>query len=129
MTALGITPQAWGRVWHTMIETAHAMPTGLHRPHQSSDEIRQVRGRVLLRSAPPGVDLIVGKAQSSAIGTLVDRATRYVRLIHLPDGWKAPQVRDALVEQTGGWPMSLRRTLTWDQGRELYYHEEDVARG
>jgi IS30 family transposase len=69
-------------------------------------------------------DLIVGKAQSSAIGTLVDRATRYVRLIHLPGGWKAPQVRDALVEQTGGWPASLRRTLTWDQGRELYYHEE-----
>ncbi|MFF4309691.1 IS30 family transposase [Streptomyces sp. NPDC001507] len=69
-------------------------------------------------------DLIVGKGQASAIGTLVDRATRYVRLIHLPGGWKAPQVRDALVEQTGTWPASLRRTLTWDQGRELYYHEE-----
>ncbi|MFF3160019.1 IS30 family transposase [Streptomyces sp. NPDC057910] len=69
-------------------------------------------------------DPIVGKAQSSAIGTLVDRATRYVRLIHLPGGWKAPQVRDALVEQTGHRPASLRRTLTWDQGRELYYHEE-----
>ncbi|WP_430625678.1 IS30 family transposase [Streptomyces sp. NBC_01264] len=69
-------------------------------------------------------DLIVGKAQASAIGTLVDRATRYVRLIHLPQGWKAPQVRDALVAQTAAWPASLRRTLTWDQGRELYHHEE-----
>ncbi|MFD0033231.1 IS30 family transposase [Streptomyces sp. NPDC127172] len=69
-------------------------------------------------------DLIVGKAQASAIGTLVDRATRYVRLIHLPDGWKAPQIRDALVEQTTDLPAPLRRTLTWDQGRELYLHEE-----
>ncbi|MEU4173518.1 IS30 family transposase [Streptomyces sp. NPDC026665] len=69
-------------------------------------------------------DLIVGKGQRSAIGTLVDRATRYTRLIHLPAGWKAPQVRDALVAQTAGWPVSLRRTLTWNQGRELYHHEE-----
>ncbi|MGW2552187.1 IS30 family transposase [Streptomyces sp. NPDC001635] len=69
-------------------------------------------------------DLIVGKAQASAIGTLVDRATRYVRLIHLPNGWKAPQIRDALVEQTTDLPTSLRRTLTWDQGRELYLHEQ-----
>ncbi|WP_327249830.1 IS30 family transposase [Streptomyces sp. NBC_01320] len=45
-------------------------------------------------------DLLVGKGQGSAIGTLVDRASRYVRLIHLPGGWKAPQVRDALVAQT-----------------------------
>ena len=69
-------------------------------------------------------DLIVGKGQASAIGTLVDRATRYTRLIHLPNGWKAPQVRDALVAQTAHWPGSLRRTLTWDQGRELYHHQE-----
>jgi IS30 family transposase len=69
-------------------------------------------------------DLIVGKGQASAIGTLVDRATRYVRLLHLPDGWKAPQVRDALAGQTADLPATLRRTLTWDQGRELYYHEE-----
>ncbi|MEV6742356.1 IS30 family transposase [Streptomyces sp. NPDC051104] len=69
-------------------------------------------------------DLIVGRAQASAIGTLVDRATRYVRLIHLPDGWKAPQIRDALVKQTADLPASLRRTLTWDQDRELYLHEQ-----
>ena len=69
-------------------------------------------------------DLIVGKGQGSAIGTLADRATRCTRLIHLPDGWKAPQVRDALVAQTAHWPGSLRRTLTWDQGRELYHHDE-----
>ncbi|MFF6946564.1 IS30 family transposase [Streptomyces lavendulae] len=67
---------------------------------------------------------MVGKAQASAIGTLVDRTTRYTRLIHLPDGWKAPQIRDALAEQTADLPSCLRRTLTWDQGRELYLHQE-----
>ncbi|MFE9222676.1 transposase [Streptomyces lavendulae] len=67
---------------------------------------------------------MVGKAQASAIGTLVDRTTRYTRLIHLPDGWKAPQIRDALAEQTADLPSCLRRALTWDQGRELYLHQE-----
>ncbi|MFB7867850.1 IS30 family transposase, partial [Streptomyces sp. NPDC056069] len=56
-------------------------------------------------------------------GTL-HRATRYTRLIYLPDGWKAPQIRDALAEQTADLPPSLRRTLTWDQGRELYLHQK-----
>ncbi len=69
-------------------------------------------------------DLIIGKGQASDIGTLVDRATRYLRLIHLPDGWKAPEIRDALAEQTADLPPRLRRTLTWDQGRELYLHQQ-----
>ncbi|WP_456156712.1 IS30 family transposase [Streptomyces mirabilis] len=69
-------------------------------------------------------DLIIGRGQRSAIGTLVDRATRFVRLIHLPDGWKAQQMRDALTGQTADLPPAARRTLTWDQGRELVLHEE-----
>jgi len=72
-------------------------------------------------------DLIIGRGQRSAVGTLVDRTTRFVRLIHLPGGWKAPQVRDALAAQLGDLPRGLLRTLTWDQGRELYYHEEIAA--
>ncbi len=72
-------------------------------------------------------DLIIGRGQRSAVGTLVDRATRFVHLIHLPNGWKAPQLRDALATQIGGLPRGLLRTLTWDQGRELYYHEEVAA--
>ena len=72
-------------------------------------------------------DLIIGRGQHSAVGTLVDRATRFVRLIHLPTGWKAPQVRDALADQLGDLPHVLRRTLTWDQGRELYYHDQVSA--
>ncbi|WSP59795.1 IS30 family transposase [Streptomyces sp. NBC_01241] len=74
-----------------------------------------------------GGDLIIGRAQRSAIGTLVDRTTRFVRLIHLPHGWKAQPMRDALVSQTADLPRALRRTLTWDQGRELVLHEEIEA--
>ena len=43
---------------------------------------------------------------------------------HLPHGWRAPQVRNALITQTAHIPPQLRRTLTWDQGRELTLHED-----
>lgn len=72
-------------------------------------------------------DLIIGRGQGSAIGTLVERTTRYVQLIHLPDGWKAPQVRNALITQTAHIPSQMRKTLTWDQGRELALHEDIEA--
>lgn len=72
-------------------------------------------------------DLIIGQGQGSAIGTLVERTTRYVQLVHLPDGWKAPQVRNAIATQTAHLPAQLRKTLTWDQGRELTLHEEIEA--
>ncbi|MFE0791076.1 IS30 family transposase [Streptomyces mutabilis] len=72
-------------------------------------------------------DLIIGRSQGSAIGTLVERTTRYVHLIHLPHGWKAPQVRNALITQTAHIPHQLRRTLTWDQGRELTLHADIEA--
>ncbi|MEV3927496.1 IS30 family transposase [Actinomadura coerulea] len=72
-------------------------------------------------------DLIIGRGQASAIGTLVERATRYTRLIHLPHGWKAPQMRNALITQTVDIPAELRRTLTWDQGREMTLHKDVAA--
>nr|WP_021592031.1 IS30 family transposase [Actinomadura madurae] len=72
-------------------------------------------------------DLIIGRGQASAIGTLVERSTRYVRLIHLPNGWKAPQMRNALITQTADIPFQLRKTLTWDQGREMALHEDIEA--
>ncbi len=67
-------------------------------------------------------DLIIGKDNGSAIGTLVERATRYVMLLHLPDGRSAEHVRDALVTTVQTLPHHLVRSLTWDQGSEMAAH-------
>jgi IS30 family transposase len=76
-------------------------------------------------------DLIIGQygsaAGPSAIGTLVERVTRFLVLVHLPDGYKAPQLRDALTAQTQAIPRAWRKTLTWDQGREMSMHEQTAA--
>jgi IS30 family transposase len=64
-------------------------------------------------------DLIIGKQNQTAIGTLVERATGYVMLLHLPEGYKPEQVRDALAAKIKTLPESLRLSLTWDQGPEM----------
>lgn len=72
-------------------------------------------------------DLIIGKKMSSAIGTLVERVTKYIVLIHLPQGYKAPQLRDAMITQASLIPAAMRKTLTWDQGREMALHDHIAA--
>jgi IS30 family transposase len=69
-------------------------------------------------------DLIIGKANLSAIGTLVERTTGYAMLVHLPDGYKPEQVRDALAAKIQTLPDVLRRSLTWDQGPEMGQWEQ-----
>ncbi|MFG2919154.1 IS30 family transposase [Kitasatospora sp. NPDC048298] len=69
-------------------------------------------------------DLIIGKDQKSAIGTLVERATRFVMLLHLPGDHTAETVRDALVATARMLPTELKRSLTWDQGSEMGRHRE-----
>jgi len=64
-------------------------------------------------------DLIIGKQNQTAIGTLVERQTGYAMLLHLPDGYKPEQVRDALAAKITTLPESLRLSLTWDQGPEM----------
>jgi IS30 family transposase len=65
----------------------------------------------------------MGSHNRSAIGTLVERTTRYVLLLHLPDGHGAAQVRDALVAALSALPAHLKRSLTWDQGVEMSSHK------
>ncbi len=67
-------------------------------------------------------DLLMGAGNHSAIGTLVERRTRYVMLIALPRGRSAEAVRDALTEHIVRLPEELRRTLTWDRGKEMAEH-------
>jgi IS30 family transposase len=66
-------------------------------------------------------DLVFGR-RPSAVGTLVERRSRYVLLFPLPDGVTAQQVRPALTTAILGLPQQLRRSLTWDQGREMAEH-------
>ncbi|WP_433210455.1 IS30 family transposase [Dactylosporangium sp. CS-047395] len=66
-------------------------------------------------------DLIVGKEHRSAIGTLVERTTRLVRLLHLPlrDG---DALHHALTARLADLPPGLVRSITWDQGTEMARH-------
>ncbi|MDQ1011675.1 IS30 family transposase [Streptomyces sp. V4I23] len=67
-------------------------------------------------------DLIVGKDHRSAIATLVERSTRYLMLVHLPQGSGAVAVGDALADTVQTLPEHLKRSLTWDQGSEMAGH-------
>jgi len=105
------------------------------RPHVRTEQsgAGRLRNMVLISDRPPEVadravpghwegDLIIGKGARSAIGTLVERSSRYVVLLHLPHGRTAQDVRAALTRQISKLPAELRRTLTWDQGKEMADH-------
>jgi IS30 family transposase len=68
-------------------------------------------------------DLIVGANNASAIGTLVERSTRFVMLIHLPRRRTAEEFYQALTPTIAALPDQLRRSLTWDNGKEMGMHQ------
>ena len=119
-------------------ELSACLRTGraLRKPRRKAAERRgRIAGMVNISERPPEVedravpghwegDLITGTENKSAIGTLVERATGYVVLLHLPQAHGAVEVQDAMVEAIGSVPVSLRRTLTWDQGREMSNHAQ-----
>jgi len=103
------------------------------RPRARQELRGKIRDMVNISERPPEVadravpghwegDLIIGKDGNSAIGTLVERTTRYLLLLHLPHGRSAEQVREALTAKIQTLPDELRRSVTWDQGRELAEH-------
>ena len=69
-------------------------------------------------------DLIMGEANRSAIGTLIERRARYLILFHLPETHTAEAIRDGISTAVGALPPALRRTLTWDQGKEMALHRQ-----
>jgi len=92
----------------------------------------QIRDMVMISQRPPEVedravpghwegDLLMGKRQT-AIGTLVERWSRYVMLFALPDGNSAEAVRVALSATVQRLPEHLWESLTWDQGKEMAQH-------
>jgi transposase, IS30 family len=73
-------------------------------------------------------DLIIGAGNRSAIGTLVERTTRYLVLLAFADGIATTdRVRQAITDALESVPAGLRRTLTWDQGKELAQHQQISA--
>jgi transposase, IS30 family len=108
----------------------------IRRPcRQANKRKNRVPGMINITERPPEADdravpghwegdLILGKGQHSAIGTLVERTTGYTMLVHLPLGHKAEHVRDALIQKIQTIPDILRASLTWDQGTEMHKWKE-----
>src|SRR6266705_1352322 len=89
--------------------------------HEAIYQAIYVQGRGALRRELAG-DLLTGKNKKSAIGTLVERSSRYVILLHLPNGHGAEEVEKAITAAAQLLPQTLRRSLTWDQGSEMSNH-------
>ena len=120
-------------------EVAQALRTGRTRrkPHRVAGERYQrfVDPMVMISERPATIgdravpghwegDLIMGQANKTAIATLVERATRYTMLVHLPYGHDAEAVRDGLIATIATLPTHLRGSLTWDQGSEMARHKQ-----
>ena len=120
---------------HQRLRTGRA----LRKTRRSVGERRgKIPGMVNIAERPPEVedravpghwegDLITGQLNKSAIGTLVERATGFVMLLHLPDNHGADAVQESMTQAMARLPETLRRTLTWDQGVEMSNHVEIAA--
>jgi transposase, IS30 family len=78
-------------------------------------------------TAPRSDPYIVGNQHKSAMGTLVERKTGYLMLLHLPDDHGALAVQEAMITKMSRLPETLRQTLTWDQGIEMANHAQIAA--
>ena len=116
-------------------ELTRCLRTGraARKPHGRLETRGQIPGMVMISERPPEVadravpghwegDLIIGANGASQVGTLVERSTRFVMLLHLPKKRTAEEVRAAMARKILTLPEALRRSITWDQGREMSEH-------
>ena len=116
-------------------ELARCLRTGRAKrvPRGRLERRGRIPDMVMISERPPEVedravpghwegDLLMGRNGKSAVGTLVERSTRFVMLFGLQDGKTAEQVRTAMTETIQRLPEDLRRTVTWDQGYEMAQH-------
>jgi transposase, IS30 family len=120
---------------HRRLRTGRA----LRQPRRSTGERRgRIPGMINIAERPPEADnrsvpghwegdLITGANNQSAIGTLVERASGFCLLLHLPEGHGADAVEQAMIAQISRLPETLRRTLAWDQGSEMANHAQIAA--
>src|SRR3954469_10538537 len=117
------------------LRTGRALRRPRKRVDGRADPDRRIPDKVMLSERPaeaddravPGHwegDLILGKNSRSAVGTLVERTTRFVVLLHLPGPHDALAFHDAVVAAMGALPAQLRRSLAWDQGLEMRAHKQ-----
>ena len=103
------------------------------RPQGRAEYRGQLPGMVMISERPAEVDdravpghwegdLLVGQHGRTAVGTLVERSTRYVLLLHLGEGRDAAKVDAAMRRAIAQLPGELFRTITWDQGKEMARH-------
>jgi IS30 family transposase len=118
-------------------ELARCLRSGrAKRRPQGRDETRgKIKDMVMISERPAEVedravpghwegDLIIGSNNRSAVGTLVERSTRFVMLLHLGAGRDAWSVNQAMQEAIAALPNKLVKTITWDQGHEMARHLE-----
>jgi transposase, IS30 family len=116
-------------------ELARCLRTGRvkRRARRRVENTGQLRDMVMISGRPPEAndravpghwegDLLIGADCRSAVGTLVERTSRYVMLLHLPHGRGADGVDQAMREAIKTLPDQLRRSITWDQGKEMAHH-------
>jgi transposase, IS30 family len=116
-------------------ELARCLRTGraARKPQGRVEKRGQIVGKVMISERPAEVadravpghwegDLIIGRNGGSAIGTMVERTTRFTMLLHLPGDHSAETVRAAMTARIAQLPAQLARTLTWDQGQEMAQH-------
>ncbi|WP_234384482.1 IS30 family transposase [Streptomyces sp. MMG1121] len=126
--------QPRGGLWREIgrrLRTGRSLRKRRRRPDQRTP--RFIHPRVMISQRPTEADdraiaghwegdLIVGTKNGSAIGTLVERSTRYTLLVHLPHGHSPGAMQTALLDAVRGLPTTLKRSLTWDQGTEMAHH-------
>jgi len=116
-------------------ELARCLRTGRvkRRARRRQENTGQLRDMVMISDRPPEADdravpghwegdLLIGPDCRSAVGTLVERTSRYVMLLHLPNGRGAHGVEQAMPAAISTLPAELGRSITWDQGKEMAHH-------
>ena len=95
-------------------------------PYREALKISQRPPEVADRAVPGHWegDLVIGANSASAVGTLVERATRFTILLHLPGRHDADTVAEAMIREMSDLPEHLRQSLTWDRGTEMARYDK-----